>query len=355
MKAPIPMAFAERKGSAMTETPRAAGFRMPAEWAPHARTWMMWPSRAQVWDDMETTCRNYADVAHAIATFEPLTMLVRPEDTTAARDMLGSDIALLDCPIDDSWARDAGPCFLTDAHGARAGAVFRFNAWGGKYDPFNGDDAAADAILSSAKVPAFHSGLVAEGGGIAVDGQGTILTTESCFPNANRNPGWTRDAIEAELKEMLGGEKVIWLPGNVLETETDGHVDGIAAFAAPGVVMVETLPPDAGDWYEIAQANIDALRGQTDAQGREITLVMIPEASDADTGGHDDRFCRSYVNSYICNDAVIMPQYDLREDGIVREIFQDLFPSRRIVPVAIPAIAIGGGGIHCITQQEPAV
>ncbi|QYX56559.1 agmatine deiminase family protein [Roseovarius sp. SCSIO 43702] len=335
-------------------TPKSAGFSMPAEWAPHARTWMMWPSRPEVWDDMAATCRAYTAVAHAIRDCEPLTMLVRPEDAATARAMLGADIDLLEAPIDDSWARDAGPCFLVNAAGERAGVSFRFNAWGGKYHPHDGDDAAGSVILDAAGVRAFASDLVAEGGGIAVDGEGTILTTESCFPNANRNPDWTRDAIESELKEMLGGDKVIWLPGNALETETDGHVDGIAAFVAPGVVMVEALTPDAGEWHRIAEDNIAALTGQTDARGRPITLVRIPEASDADSGGHDDRFCRSYVNSYICNDAVIMPEYGIRTDDEVREIFEGLFPARRILGVPVSAIAIGGGGIHCITQQEPA-
>lgn len=333
-------------------TPKSQGYRMPAEWAPHRRTWMMWPCRAEVWDDMEETRANYTAVAHAIREFEPLTMLVPPGDVAGARARLGSDIDILESPIDDSWARDAGPCFLTDATGNRAGASFRFNAWGGKYSPYDGDDAAAEAILSAAGLPAFASDLIAEGGGISVDGEGTILTTESCFPNANRNPDWSKDAIEEELKQMLGGDKVIWLPGNVEETETDGHVDGIATFVAPGVVLIEGEGPASHDWHDINVANIEALSGQTDAKGRPIRLIRIPDAEDADSD--HELFCRSYVNSYICNGAVIMPVYGIREDDEVRDILQELFPDRRIVGVPIPEIAIGGGGIHCITQQEPA-
>lgn len=333
-------------------TPEQAGFRMPAEWAPHLRTWMMWPSRAEVWNDMAETRRNYAAVAHAIAEFEPVSMLVRPADRAGAANILGADIDLIDAPINDSWARDAGPCFLIDAKGNRAGVSFRFNAWGGKYAPYDGDDAASDVMIEAAGVRPFASGLVAEGGGVSVDGEGTILTTESCFPNANRNPGWSRHQIEDELKAMLGGDKVIWLPGNVEETETDGHVDGVAVFAAPGVVLIEAEGPPDGAWHAINAANIAAFDDQTDACGRALQLVHVPEAADAE--GHGDKFCRSYVNSYVVNGAIIMPRYGIGTDDLVREMFEDVFPGRRVIQVPIPHIAIGGGGIHCITQQEPA-
>lgn len=332
-------------------TPKSAGYHMPPEWAPHARTWMMWPCRRQVWDDLDETRANYVAVAHAVREFEPLTMLVHPRDKALAAALLGSDIDLLEHPIDDSWSRDAGPCFVVNAAGDRAGVSFEFNAWGGKYAPFDGDNGAADAILKAAGVPIFHSKLIAEGGGISVDGQGTILTTDTCFPNANRNPDWSKARIETELMEMLGGTKVIWLPGSELEVETNGHVDGIAQFVAPGVAIVETPGPAGDDWDAIITANNAALDGQTDATGAPIRMVPLPYA----TGDfpHPDMFCTSYVNSYICNGGVIMPGYGIREDGLVAEIFQDLFPDRRIVQVPIPSIAIGGGGIHCITQQEP--
>ncbi len=333
-------------------TPKQAGFSMPAEWTPHKRTWMMWPCRPAVWDSLEDTRRNYADVAHAIRRFEPLTMVARPGDAARARSMLGADIEVLEHPIDDSWARDAGPCFLTDGQGNRAGVAFEFNAWGGKYHPYDGDNSVSGAILDAAGLRSFASGLIAEGGGISVDGEGTILTTESCFPNANRNPGWTRDAIEAELLNMLGGDKVIWLPGNVEEDETDGHVDGIAVFAAPGVVMVQAEGPPHHHWHQIHKRNIAALDGQTDARGRPLRLIRVPDAFEYDTDC--DNFCDSYVNFYICNGGVIMPEYGLREDGVVRELLQDAFPDRTVAMVDIMSIAIGGGGIHCITQQEPA-
>ncbi|MDW5318237.1 agmatine deiminase family protein [Rhizobium sp. PL01] len=331
-------------------TPKQSGFRMPAEWEHHTRSWMMWPARAGFWDDIAATKRDYAAVAHAIRAFEPVTMAVRPEDAAEARSMLGGDIELAITPIDDSWARDTGPCFVVDDRGTRAGVNFEFNAWGGKYHPHDKDNAFASYVLAQANAPTFNSRLVAEGGGLSVDGEGTILTTKSCFPNINRNPDWSQDEIESELKEMLGGDKVIWLPGNPEEIETDGHVDGIAAFVAPGVVLIEAGDADS-PWHAINKANIQALEGQTDAKGRRIKLITIPEALEAEAAG--DRFCRSYVNSYLVNGGVIMPQYGIRSDDLVRETFEALFPDRTVRQVPIANIAIGGGGIHCITQQEP--
>jgi len=335
-------------------TPKQSGFSMPPEWGPHLRTWMMWPTREIVWDDMEETRANYATLAHAIREFEPLSMVVSPCDVAAAKSLLGSDIGILEAPIDDSWARDAGPCFVTNGKGERVGVSFGFNAWGGKYTPFDADNGVAEAIASAAGVATFQSDLIAEGGGVSVDGLGTILTTTSCFPNPNRNPDWSRDEIEEELKQMLGGDKVIWLPGNVEETETDGHVDGIATFVAPGVVLIEGAGPVDSEWHDICQANIDAMQNQTDARGNRIRLVEIPEADEADNPTDSDKFCRSYINSYITNGGVIMPRYGVKTDDEVREVFQELFPGRRVSQVSIPSIAIGGGGIHCITQQEPA-
>ncbi|MEM8537225.1 MAG: agmatine deiminase family protein [Pseudomonadota bacterium] len=332
-------------------TPKDAGFRMPAEWTEHARTWMMWPCRGEVWRDPDATRRNYAKVAHAIRDYEPLTMVVRPEHRAQAHSMLGSDVELMEHPIDDSWARDAGPCFLVGDKGARAGVAYEFNAWGGKYAPFDGDNSVADAILAASGVTVFSSDLVAEGGGVSVDGKGTILTTETCFPNKNRNPNWSRDEIEQDLLNTLGGEKAIWLPGNVEEIETDGHVDGIAVFVAPGKVLVQDSGPRAHYWHDIHRANLEALGGQTDAWGQTLELIRIPDAWEADVD--DDNFCDSYVNSYICNGAVIMPKYNLKEDGYVREVFQEVLPGRDVIAVEIWDIAMGGGGIHCITQQEP--
>lgn len=338
----------------MTEkvvTAKQAGFYMPAEWAPHDGCWMMWPCRAEVWEDMAATKRDYAALAHTIARFEPMTMAVRPQDRQEAHTMLGSDIALAVTEIDDSWARDAGPCFLIDDKGNRGGVNFTFNAWGETYQPYSNDNRFSEFMLAQTGARQFHSHLVAEGGGVTVDGEGTVITTETCFPNPNRNPDWSRDQIEIELKEMLGAQKVIWLPGNVLETETNGHIDGIAMFIAPGVVVIEDGDEPDDPWGAIKRDNIRALQGQTDAQGRPIKMHLIPEALAAIGSG--DKFCRSYVNGYIANGGFIMPQYDIPADGLAHEVFQDAFPDREIVKLRINALATGGGGIHCVTQQVP--
>ena len=336
----------------LNHTPRQAGYMMPAEWAPHKRTWMMWPTRAEVWDDIAATKRDYAAVAHAIREFEPVTMAVRPQDMAEARAIQDSNIDLIEAPIDDSWARDAGPIFVTHADGSRAATKFSFNAWGNKYQPHNGDAAFGALVADAAGVKGFTSALIAEGGGVSVDGEGTIITTDTCFPNLNRNPDWTKAAIETELLEMLGGQKVIWLPGNPLEDETDGHTDGIAIFVAPGVVLMESPSDLKSEWNRYLQANIDAMDGQTDARGRRIRIVTMPEAVEAPST--HPKFCRSYINSYLVNGGVVMPCYGVAADTVVREIFRSLFPDRRIREVRIDNIAIGGGGIHCITQQEPA-
>ncbi len=333
-------------------TPASSGYRMPAEWEPHERCWMMWPCRESVWPDMAATRRAYADVAHAIRTFEPVTMVCAPHDAIRARALLGGDIDIVEWPIDDSWSRDAGACYLLDDRGGLAGVDFRFNAWGGKYAPFDNDDAVAARMIDHAGARAFSSSLVAEGGGISVDGEGTVLTTETCFPNANRNPHWSRSRIERELMDMLGARKVIWLPGDPFDTETDGHVDGIAVFAGPGIVLVEGADCTVDGYEAVVRANIEALSGESDATGRPIRCVEIPYAVEATASS--EIFCGSYVNLYLANGGVVMPSFGVGSDAVAREVVEGLFPERQVMAVRIDDIAVGGGGIHCITQQQPA-
>ena len=333
-------------------SPRERGFFMPAEWQAHLRCWMMWPHRREIWPDLAETYIEYARVAHAIARFEPVVMAVHPEDEALARRHLSADIELFPVPIDDSWARDAGPCFLLHEDGRRAGIDFRFNAWGEKYEGYGNDDAFAAAVLERAGVERFASALTAEGGGICSDGEGTILSTLSCFPNANRNPDWSLEDIESALCESLGADKVVWLPGDEAETETDGHVDGIALFAAPGRVVTESASMPGDPLAAEKQANLDALKAARDAKGRTFEVLELPEALSAEKAGV--RFCASYVNVYLANGAVIMPEYGVPEDAWARDVLSEAFPGREILGLRIDNIAVGGGGIHCITQQEPA-
>lgn len=192
--------------------------------------------------------------------------------------------------------------------------------------------------------------MTAEGGGITVDGEGTLITTETCFLNPNRNPGWSKGEVEAELCRMLGVTKVIWIPGDPDEDETNGHVDGLAAFVGPGRVLVEAAFDRAHPRYDVLMENRRALEGQTDAKGRLLDLIFIEDAWQCVEG---DRFCASYINSYIANGAVIMPSYGLPGDDRAKAVYQKLFPQREVVSLRIDNIAPGGGGIHCITQQQP--
>ena len=331
--------------------PADLGFRMPAEWETHERCWMMWPSRENFWDDIASTRACYASVARAIAEFEPVVMVVPIEQRDEAARLLGGRVELMEAPIDDSWARDAGPNFLVNDKGELAGSKWRFNAWGEKYQPYHDDDALGHLILKREGARSFVSELVAEGGAVSVDGEGTVITTESCLLNTNRNPGWSRREIEGELCRTLGATKVIWLPGNDEEVETNGHTDGIAVFVRPGVVLIETSFDVKHPWYEIMQRNIAALRGQKDAKGRQVDFVLIEDGHGCEL--LSERYCTSYINSYMANGAVIMPKYGLATDERAKAVFQKLFPERTIVQVEIDAIAVGGGGIHCITQQQP--
>ncbi|MEM6624945.1 MAG: agmatine deiminase family protein [Pseudomonadota bacterium] len=328
-------------------------FRMPAEWCAHQRTWMIWPCRAEVWEGrLAATRAAYADLARAIRQFEPVTMIADPAEAAGAQAILGAEIEVLALPVDDSWARDQLPCFVHD--GKRlAASCFRFNAWGNKYHPHDRDAALAGALSGAMGVPAHRADLVAEGGAISVDGEGTVLTTETCLLNENRNPGLDKAEVTARLNAALGTEKVIWLPGNADEIETDGHVDCIAVFTAPGEVLAEAPGAPDHPWHAIRAENIRALEGATDAMGRPLTVRTLLDANSAPDIG--SRFCKSYLNYYLPNGGVVMPAYGVPEDGAAREILADVFPDRTLVQVPVSDIALGGGGIHCVTQQEPKV
>ncbi len=334
------------------EDPRDKGFYMPAEWAEHTACWMAWPCRAGLWANNQATQQEYADVANAIAQFEPVNMLTPSHLVEHAKALVGPNVTIIEEKIDDSWARDSGPNFLVNSDGDLAGSIWEFNAWGDKYDPYDQDALMGDRILDHVGVPKYHSQMVAEGGGITVDGEGTIITTESCFLHKNRNPNMSKAEVGAELCRTLGGEKVIWIPGDPEETETDGHIDGIAAFIEPGRVLIEINPDKTDPHYPVGMENLQALKGQVDAKGRKLEIEFVDEGIYHEgiwNGG-----CSSYINSYLANGGVVVPAYGYDRDVDVVETYQRLYPDRKIVQVSINNIALGGGGIHCITQQQPA-
>ena len=327
---------------------------MPAEWAAHERCWMAWPCRAELWGtSLPATQQNYAEVANAIAEFEPVTMLATLPGIDAAERLCGDGVTVMPADLDDSWTRDTGPNFVVNEAGQLAASVFQFNAWGGKYAPWRNDAALGHRLAEYLDVPTFSMPVFMEGGGINTDGEGTLLTTDQCVLNPNRNPGLTKDEAERVFRDGLGVEKILWMPGDPDDYETDGHVDGIACFAGPGKVLVEVCPEKGIARHANTWKNVQALEGKTDAAGRELEIHIIDEAYEAARRG--DIFCVSYVNFYIANGGIVMPGYGIERDAVARKTIENLFPDRRVSQVNISHIAGGGGGIHCITQQQPSV
>ncbi len=335
------------------QTARQAGFKMPAEWGPHERCWMAWPCRTELWgDNLAATKQAYANVANAIAEFEPLVMLTPPSAVDAAAKLCGERVELITMELDDSWTRDNGPNFLKGPNGELGASLFHFNAWGQKYKSFRKDAALGERLCEYLGIRHFSSPLFMEGGGINVDGAGTVLTSETCVMNANRNPSITRRDAETELSDALGADKTIWLPGDPDDVETDGHVDGIACFVREGVVMVTICPDKSLPRAESLQKNVRSLEQATDAKGRRLEIILIEEAFEAKA--RSKIFARSYINFYLANGGVVMPGFGISRDKKAREVVQACFPDREVVQIDINDIALGGGGIHCITQLQPA-
>ncbi|WP_455357067.1 agmatine deiminase family protein [Streptomyces sp. SYSU K217416] len=329
-------------------------FRMPAEWSEHEGCLMAWPTREELWGSvLKDVKEEYANVAGAIARFEPVTMVAPPGHGEDARRWCDPAVTVVEMPLDDSWFRDSAPLFVLDGDGNRAGVDFRFNAWGGKHHPFDSDDRVSALLLEHLGVERIHSDMILEGGAITVDGEGTLITTEQCLLHPNRNPGMNRDEIETELKSRLGVEKVVWLPyGGLLDTETDGHVDGVCAFAAPGKVVV-SLPDDpAHPDYARMRANRAVLEATTDAQGRPFEIIDVPQTAFGDIAGGEIEV--SYLNYYVANGGVVVPVAGLPQDAEALAVISAAYPDHKVVGVRALAIAFGGGGVHCITQQIPA-
>ncbi|MEN8650712.1 agmatine deiminase family protein [Streptomyces sp. 21So2-11] len=345
-------------------------YRMPAEWAPHERTWMAWPGPNVTFPNDEELAGSraaWAAVAHAVRGFEPVTMVVGPGQSDGARALLGPDIDLVERELDDAWMRDIGPTFVTDEEGRLAAVDWVFNGWGAQeWASWEHDAKIARHVADLAGVPVHSSPLVNEGGGIHVDGEGTVLLTDTVQLGPQRNPGMTREEVEAEIHARLGTTKAIWLPRGLTADYpphgygTLGHVDIVAAFAAPGVVVAHTQPDPAHPDHERCKANVALLRTQTDAKGRLLKVVEIPaptvlteggEGGD-ESGGWVDY---SYINHYLCNGGVVLCAFGDPRDEEAAEIFRGLFPDRTVTLVDARTIFAGGGGIHCITQQQPAV
>jgi agmatine deiminase len=334
-----------------------AGVRMPPEWAPHELTLIAWPAREEAWrgTSIEDARDAHAAVVAAVAAFEPVLLVAEPEQVEDARRRVPSEnVEVVGLPIDDSWLRDSGPIVVTgrDADGAptRAGVDFRFNAWGEAFTPYDADAAIAERLLERLGIERIASPLVLEGGSIAVDGEGTLITTKQCLLNPNRNPGTPPERIEHELYERLGVERIVWLKqGLVEDADTDGHVDNVCAFLEPGRVLLQTAP--AGDVnHDNAQENARTL---AKAGIEAVELELLPRLR-RESGEH---VVVPYTNYYLCNGAAVVPlaQLDPDMDAEALRRLSGLMPGREIVGVPGRVLALGGGGVHCITQQVPSI
>ncbi len=330
-----------------------ARLSMPAEWVPHELTLVAWPQREDAWrgTTIEAARDTHAEVVAAISQFEPVLLVADPSQAADARSRVPAEnVEVLELPIDDSWLRDSGPIILSDGQGRRVGVDFRFNAWGEAFTPYDNDAAAAARILDHLGLERIESRMVLEGGSIAVDGSGRLVTTEQCLLDPSRNPELGYREIAAELRELLGVERVIWLGDGLIEDiDTDGHVDNICAFYEPGKAILQTVADESDVNWASTRENLRRL----EEAGVEVTeLELLPRIS----GEDDGVVVVPYTNFYVANGALIVPVGTVdpdMDDEVLRRLGQ-LYPGREAVGIDGRTLALGGGGIHCITQQVPA-
>ena len=354
-------------------TPRKDNFYMPAEFAAHTGTWMLCPERPDNWrNGAKPAQKAFVEVATAISQFEPLTMGVSQAQFSNARNLLPGNIRVVELANNDSWMRDCGPTFVVNGKTARV-VDWDFNAWGGLigglYFPWDQDDQVARKVADIERVDRYKAPLVLEGGSIHVDGEGTLLTTQECLLNENRNPDKSQAEIEGLLSEYLNVKKFIWLNRGVYNDETNGHVDNICCFIRPGVVTLTWTDDKSDPQYEISQENYEILQAAVDAKGRKLEIHKIHQPDpvlirqeealgvDAVEGTmprqEGDRMAASYINFYMCNGGAVVPTFGDPHDRTALETLQKLMPERRVVGVPAREILLGGGNIHCITQQQP--
>lgn len=344
-------------------TPREAGYRQPAEWEPHAAVWLAWPSHADLWEQHLRGAREaFVALCRAVADVDPMTGVARGEaleilvtddasEASAGEALAGVPCRLRRIPFGDIWMRDTAPVFLADEVGGLATATFRFNGWGGKY-VLEHDAEVAERVAAHVGLRRFDFPVVLEGGSVEVDGEGTCLTTRECLLAPNRNPGLGPSDLEDLLRSALGVERVLWLDEGLRNDHTDGHIDNLVRFVAPGVVVC--MEPGGSDdpHREPLAAAAAALASFRDARGRALEVVRIP--SPGRVLGDDGRAApASYVNFYLGERAVVVPVFGTASEDTALARLEALFPGRRVVGVPARALLEGGGAFHCITQQQP--
>lgn len=359
---------------ALPGTPAADLWWMPAEFEPHAGCWMLWPERPDNWRQAARPAQEaFSAVAAAIAQFEKVYVGVSAAHRAEARALLPAQAQLLTLAHDDCWMRDVGPTYLVGPQPGLRGVHWRFNAWGGLaeglYHPWDQDERVAAEILAFEGRERYRAPIVLEGGAIHVDGEGTALLCEECVLNPNRNAGMTRERMEAMLREYLGVSHFIWLARGVFNDETDGHIDNLACFVAPGKVCLTWTEDPDDPQYEISLDAWERLREARDARGRRLEVAKLPMPgplymTEEEAAGltpsegcksreAGERLAGSYVNFYMANGGLVMPLLDPRTDAAAAECLKRLCPDRRVIGVPAREILLGGGNIHCITQQVP--
>ncbi|MEG1340960.1 MAG: agmatine deiminase [Pseudomonas sp.] len=361
----------------LTSTPRADGFYMPAEWAPQTQVWMVWPERPDNWRlGGKPVQAAHVTLANAIARFQPVTVAVSAAQYDNARARLDApNIRVVEISNDDAWVRDTGPTFVINNSGEVRGVDWGFNAWGGfeggLYAPWNRDEQVASKVLEMERCQRYHTeGFVLEGGSIHVDGEGTLITTEECLLNHNRNPHLNREQIEAVLRDHLAVDTIIWLPDGLYNDETDGHVDNFCCYVRPGEVLLAWTDDPQDPNYARCHAALEVLQNSRDAKGRAFTVHKMPIpgplfATEEECAGVDPvagsqernpsvRLAGSYVNFLIVNGGIIAPSFDDPADAEARAILARVFPDHEVVMIPGREMLLGGGNIHCLTQQQPA-
>jgi agmatine deiminase len=338
------------------ETPARLGYRMPAEWEPHAATWLSWPRNPNTWPGkFGPIPAVWEELTRTIAEFEPVHILAGGREVFRQAEKMVGDVpgvTIHDIPTNDVWIRDHGPTFLTGPPGAPPALVdWIYNAWGGKYPPFDLDNGVPRSIANLTGRRRFEPQMVFEGGAVDVNGRGTVLASEQCLLNPNRNPRLARDDVEWYLGEYLGVSRVLWLRAEIAGDDTDGHVDQTARFVGPRTVVAALAdnPDDAN--FDSLEANFERLREMVDQDGRPLEVIALPMPRPICYQEH--RLPASYANFYIANGLVLVPQYgDPADDRAVR-ILAELFPDRQVRGLWAVDLVWGLGACHCVTQQEP--
>lgn len=360
----------------MMDSPKKLGYRMPAEYDPHHGTLMIWPTRPGSWPFQGKGAKKaFSQIIKTIAQGETVYLLVEQDYLTEAQSYLGDQVVYLDIPTNDAWARDTGPTILLNDKREKLAVDWSFNAWGGAvdglYQDYEADDQVASRFAEVLEIPVYDAKpFVLEGGAIHSDGQGTILVTESCLLSPGRNPHMTKEEIENTLLESLGAEKVIWLPYGIYQDETNEHVDNVAAFIGPTEIVLAWTDDQGDPQYHMSAADLALLEKETDAKGRSFTIHKLPipaihqVVTEEDLPGYSyeegeeeryvgERLAASYVNFYIANKSVLVPQFQDENDQVALDILSQCFPDREVVGILARDILLGGGNIHCITQQIP--